>query len=147
MPFAREEEAVEEMMSEPPVMVRPLDEDKPAVDAPPVKDEVAAPVTAMRGVIMEEVAESPETVVEPVMETSPETAKVVPGVVVPMPTLPDVFSITSRSVLIVSPPEIVEVEELVTDKLVIVVEPLFKPPPPPQLMQAEPTWRLPPIFK
>lgn len=89
------EVAVEVLRREPPEIERPPVTPKADAVIPPVYEEVAAPVTEMRGVMMEEVAERPETVVEPEMETWPATAKAVPGVVVPTPTLPEIFSMTN----------------------------------------------------
>lgn len=110
-PPLKVEVAVEVTRSEPPVRASPPEpipiEEKVA---PPVKLEVAAPVTAMSGVMTLEVAMKPEADVVPVTETAPETAKVVPGVVVPIPTLPEVFSITNLSPFTAIPPTKVEVD-------------------------------------
>jgi len=139
--------AVEVLVMEPPVKASPPVTPKLEAVMPPTKDDVAAPVTAMIGVMMEEVAKSPETVVLPEIETFPATAKVVPGVAVPTPTLPEIFSITKLPDFTFNPPAKVEVELLLTMRLVTVVEPPSNPPPPPQLMQILPTLKLPTTFK
>lgn len=51
-----------------------------------------------------------------------------PGVVLPTPTLPVFLSTISLSVCTASPPAIVDVEVLVTERLEIVVEPADKVP-------------------
>ncbi len=61
----------------PPVIVRPADDERPAVEIPPAKVEEAV-----------EVATIERTVVVPVMTAWPVTDSGVPGVVVPMPMLP-----------------------------------------------------------
>ena len=62
---------------EPPVMVRPFEEERPAVETPPAKVDVAVLVETME-----------RTVVVPVMTAWPVTERGVPGEVVPMPTKP-----------------------------------------------------------
>ena len=74
---------------EPAVMVTPPVEERPAVETPAVKVEVAVPVALIE-----------RTVVVPVMTAWPVTERGVPGVVVPMPRLP------AESILALSPPAV-----------------------------------------
>ena len=68
----RSVKASEFKLREPPEMVRPLEEARPAVSSPPLKEEVALALKALK----EEA------------EARPATERAVPGEVVPMPTLP-----------------------------------------------------------
>ena len=60
----------------PAVETMPREEESPAVETPPEKDEVAALVDLMM----------PAVLTVPVMLASPATEKIVPGVLVAMPT-------------------------------------------------------------
>ena len=75
MPPDKVEVADEVMRSEPPVKVMPPEDPSEAAVTPPVKLEVAAPVTEMRGVMTLEVAKRPETEVVPEIKALPWTAK------------------------------------------------------------------------
>ncbi len=82
------EVAPEVFVIEPPVRARPpapIPKDERVM--PPVYVEVAVPVTAMSGVMTDEVANTPETVVEPATKTFPWTPKTKfePTEVVPTP--------------------------------------------------------------
>ena len=134
------EVAVEVFKIDPPETVRPPVRPREEDVTPPVKLEVAAPVTAIKGVMTEEVAIKPEAEVVPVTETVPETANVVPGVVVPTPTLPEVFSITNVPALTFNPPAKVEVAAFCTVRWVTVVVPkvagtVFAKSPPPVIFK------------
>ena len=79
----------------PPVKVSPADDAKPTAEMPPENVEVAVPVTlnaptdrvpvAVRFPVVIELG----TVSEPMMFALPSTESRIPGVVVPMPTLPE----------------------------------------------------------
>ena len=74
----------------PPVMVIPFEDAKLNADIPPLKVEVAVEVE-----IREKMVEVPYAVMGPAMVVEPCTESGVPGVVVPMPTLPVSLNTTS----------------------------------------------------
>ena len=74
-PPEKVEVAVEVFVTEPPEIARPFDSPRDVAVRPPVKDDVAAPVTLMSGVMTLEVAKSPETEVVPEIKALPWTAK------------------------------------------------------------------------
>ena len=78
IPLLNVEEAEEEERIEPPVIVRPCVEERPAVVTPPTNVDDAVEVETME-----------RTVVVPVMTALPVTDSGVPGVLVPMPRLPE----------------------------------------------------------
>ena len=90
-PPEKVEVALDVLVNEPPVSERPpVPMPREEIVIPPVKDEVAEPVTAMSGVMTDEVAKKPEAVVVPAIKILPWTPKAnpEPTEVVPTPACP-----------------------------------------------------------